>query len=286
MSFNRLLILNSITYSDEKVVAEGLLHSTSTRYYDYILKKHFIDEKIVDKGGFMTRNIQLERKLLHFSTLFALLFAVMGISLGAWIGSLVIIFDGAYSLISLFLTLVSVAAASYIHKPRKNPSAINITKVEPMVIAFKGGVITLMCCISFASAVEAILNGGRDVNTGVALIFGVINVLGCIGAYWLLVKKGKRANSGLVDAEAKQWLMDTVISIAVMVGFVFAKILSLTEYQSYAVYADPVMVIIVSIYFIIVPLKMTYEAIQQLTLDKQPMSDDNNHDASISSTSG
>jgi predicted Co/Zn/Cd cation transporter (cation efflux family) len=146
-------------------------------------------------------------------------------------------------------------------------------------------VITLMCCISFASAVEAILNGGRDVNTGVALIFGVINVLGCIGAYWLLVKKGKRANSGLVDAEAKQWLMDTVISIAVMVGFVFAKILSLTEYQSYAVYADPVMVIIVSIYFIIVPLKMTYEAIQQLVLDKQPMSDDNNHDASISSTS-
>lgn len=233
----------------------------------------------------MTRNIQLERKLLHFSTLFALLFAVMGISLGAWIGSLVIIFDGAYSLVSLFLTLVSVAAASYIHKPRKNPSAINITKVEPMVIAFKGLVITLMCCISFASAVEAILNGGRDVNTGVALIFGVINVLGCIGAYWLLVKKGKRANSGLVDAEAKQWLMDTVISIAVMVGFVFAKILSLTEYQSYAVYADPVMVIIVSIYFIIVPLKMTYEAIQQLVLDKQPMPDDNNHDASISSTS-
>ncbi|CAG19708.1 cation transporter [Photobacterium profundum] len=233
----------------------------------------------------MTRNIQLERKLLHFSTLFALLFAVMGISLGAWIGSLVIIFDGAYSLVSLFLTLVSVAAASYIHKPRKHPSAINITKVEPMVIAFKGLVITLMCCISFASAVEAILNGGRDVNTGVALIFGVINVLGCIGAYWLMVKKGKRANSGLVDAEAKQWLMDTVISIAVMIGFVFAKILSLTEYQSYAVYADPVMVIIVSIYFIIVPLKMTYKAIQQLALDKQLVSHGNNHDDSISSTS-
>ncbi|PSU46582.1 cation transporter [Photobacterium frigidiphilum] len=223
----------------------------------------------------MTRNIQLERNLLHFSTLFALLFAVMGISLGAWIGSLVIVFDGAYSLVSLFLTLVSVAAASYIHKPRKHPSAINITKVEPMVIAFKGLVITLMCCISFASAIEAILNGGRDVNTGVALIFGVINVLGCIGAYWLMVKKGKRANSGLVDAEAKQWLMDTVISIAVMIGFVLAKILSLTEYQSYAVYADPVMVIIVSIYFIIVPLKMTYEAIQQLVSDQQLASDNN-----------
>lgn len=223
----------------------------------------------------MTRNIQLERKLLHFSTLFALLFAVMGISLGAWIGSLVIVFDGAYSLVSLFLTLVSVAAASYIHKPRKHPSAINITKVEPMVIAFKGLVITLMCCISFASAIEAIMNGGRDVNTGVALIFGVINVLGCIGAYWLMVKKGKRANSGLVDAEAKQWLMDTVISIAVMIGFVLAKILSLTEYQSYAVYADPVMVIIVSIYFIIVPLKMTYEAIQQLVSDQQLASDNN-----------
>ncbi|MGF1756679.1 cation transporter [Photobacterium sagamiensis] len=217
----------------------------------------------------MTCNVQLERKLLQCSTVSSLLFALMGIGLGLWMGSLVIVFDGAYSLVSLALTLVSLVAAAYIRKPVANRDPVKLARVEPMVIAFKGLVITIMCCVSFSSAVMAILNGGRDVDTGLALVFGVINVVGCFANYRIMSKMGKKAQSGLVDAEVKQWLMDTVISGAVLVGFVVAKLLSISELSVYAVYADPVMVVIASIYFVIVPLKMISGAVSDLLAVQQ-----------------
>ncbi|PSW05711.1 cation transporter [Photobacterium lipolyticum] len=212
----------------------------------------------------MACNVQLERRLLHCSTVSSLLFSLMGIGLGQWMGSLVIVFDGAYSLVSLVLTLVSLVAAAYIRKPVANRDPEKLARVEPMVIAFKGLVITMMCCVSFISAVKAIHHGGRDVDTGLALAFGVINVVGCFANYWFISTIGKKAQSGLVDAEVKQWLMDTVISGAVLVGFVVAKLLALSELSAYASYADPVMVVIASIYFVIVPLKMMFEALSEL----------------------
>ncbi|WEM43455.1 cation transporter [Photobacterium sp. DA100] len=211
----------------------------------------------------MQCNVALERKLLQFSTFSALLFALLGIGFGLWMGSLVIIFDGAYSLVSLALTVLSLVAAAYIRSPSRKGNE-SCQKVEPMVIAFKGLVITLMCCISFSSAIMAILNGGRDVDTGLALLFGVINVVGCLATYLVMRKYGQCSGSNLVVAESKQWMMDTVISGAVMVGFIVATLMQHIGLAAYSVYADPVMVIVASVYFVIVPLKMMLGALKEL----------------------
>ncbi|WP_105264347.1 cation transporter [Pseudoalteromonas sp. T1lg76] len=212
----------------------------------------------------MSCSISLEKKLLTFSTASALVFALMGIGLGVWMGSLVILFDGAYSLVSLFLTIISLAAAWYIRSPKAGQHNVNINLIEPAVIAFKGFAITLMCGASFVSAVLAILAGGREVDTGLALVFAVINLVGCLGTYWLLAKRGNQSKSALIEAESKQWLMDSVISGAVMAGFIVASAMSYAGLVEYAVFADPVMVIIASVYFTLVPLKMMQGALRQL----------------------
>ena len=214
----------------------------------------------------MSCNVQLERRLLQFSTFSSFLFAMMGIGLGLWMGSLVIVFDGAYSFVSLALTLVSLVAAGFIRGPGTTMAPHYVAKVEPSVIAFKGMVITAMCCISFSSAVHAILYGGRQVDTGLALGFGVVNIAGCLATIWVMSRKGQQANSALVEAETKQWLMDTVISGAVMCGFMIATVMEHTRFSGYAVYADPVMVLMASVYFVIVPLKMVSGAVNELRL--------------------
>lgn len=211
----------------------------------------------------MQCNVALERKLLQFSTFSALLFALLGIGFGLWMGSLVIIFDGAYSLVSLALTVLSLVAAAYIRSPSRKDSQ-KTQKIEPLVIAFKGLVITLMCCISFSSAILAILDGGRDIDAGLALFFGAINVAGCLATYLVMKKYGQESGSNLVVAESKQWMMDTVISGAVMVGFILALLMKHIGLEDYSVYADPVMVVVASVYFVIVPLKMMLGAIKEL----------------------
>ncbi|WP_300176472.1 cation transporter [uncultured Aliivibrio sp.] len=212
----------------------------------------------------MSYSIHKERRLLIVSIFSALLFAMIGIVLGSLIHSLVIIFDGIYSLVSLGLTLVSLMAVMYIRKEEIAKDIKYVKIIESSVILLKGIAITLMCVLSFISAVQAIMEGGREVNTGIALAFGVFSMIGCYTSYWLMKTQGEEVNSALIDAEAKQWLMDTVISAAVFVGFMIAKLLLLTSYAHYAQLADPVMVVLASIYFIIVPVKMILSSAKQL----------------------
>ncbi|CAE6961908.1 Co Zn Cd cation transporters [Vibrio sp. B1FIG11] len=63
------------------------------------------------------RTSKNENSILTFSALLASGFAVGGMVLGLLVGSIVIVFDGVYSLVSLLLTLLSLAASYYISKP-------------------------------------------------------------------------------------------------------------------------------------------------------------------------
>ncbi len=205
-----------------------------------------------------------EKRVLTFSALLALGFAGMGLILGLLVGSLVIVFDGVYSLVSLLLTLLSLAVSRFIALPSKRHFPLGKAILEPVVIAVKGSVILAIVSFSLYSAVVAMFNGGREVDASIATAFGVINVLGCGYAWWHIANKSKRYSSGLIEAESKQWQMDTLLSVAVTVGFVSAWLVSLSPLSEYAVYADPTMMILMSFYFIKVPLDMLLGALREL----------------------
>ncbi len=207
-----------------------------------------------------------EKRILTFSALLASGFAGGGMVLGLLVGSLVIVFDGVYSLVSLLLTLLSLAASRYIEHPTNNHFPFGKAILEPVVIAIKGLVILLVVSYSLYSAVVSMFSGGREVDASIATIFGVVNVIGCAYAWWYIANKSKCFSSGLIEAEATQWQMDTLLSVAVTLGFVSAWLVSISPYSEYAVYADPMMMILMSFYFIKVPFEMLREAIRELLM--------------------
>ncbi|MGF1719614.1 cation diffusion facilitator family transporter [Vibrio kyushuensis] len=210
------------------------------------------------------RTNQNEKQVLSFSALLALAFALGGLTLGWFVGSLVIMFDGVYSLVSLLLTLLSLAASRYIQSPSKATFPLGKAILEPVVISIKAITILIIVGYSVYSAGLAMLSGGREVDTSIATAFGVINVLGCGYAWWYIANKSKRFSSGLIKAESKQWQMDTLLSVAVTLGFVTAWLITLTELSHYAVYADPMMMLLMSFYFIKVPFDMLKDAMKEL----------------------
>lgn len=210
-------------------------------------------------------NNDFERNLLVFSSISAGVFALAGIVWGLWIGSLVIIFDGVYSLLSLALSLLSLFAWHLTRKPADERYNFGRMVVEPLTIVVKGVVIMLVCVLSLVAAVMAVFEGGRAVDADLALGFAMLNFAGCAFT-WLLLARHVSDQGGLVAAESRQWFMDMIISIAVMAGFVVAKLLQLTSWSHLAVYADPVMVILASAYFLSVPAKMTLLALNEVLL--------------------
>ena len=150
------------------------------------------------------RTSKNENRILTFSALLASGFAVGGMVLGLLVGSIVIVFDGVYSLVSLLLTLLSLAASYYISKPSKSIFPFGKAVLEPIVIAIKAAVILVVVAFSLFSAVTALMTGGREVDASIATIFGVVNVVGCGYAWWFMAKKSRRFSSGLIEAEKKQ----------------------------------------------------------------------------------
>ncbi|CAH1559329.1 cation diffusion facilitator family transporter [Vibrio rotiferianus] len=212
------------------------------------------------------RTSKNENRILIFSALLASGFAVGGMVLGLLVGSIVIVFDGVYSLVSLLLTLLSLAASYYISKPSKSIFPFGKAILEPIVIAIKAAVILVVVAFSLFSAVAALTSGGREIDASIATIFGAINVIGCGYAWWFMAKKSRRFSSGLIEAEKKQWQMDTLLSVAVTVGFIAAWLVSLTPYAHYAVYADPMMMVLMGFYFLKVPFDMLVGALRELLM--------------------
>ncbi|ELI0633284.1 cation diffusion facilitator family transporter [Vibrio harveyi] len=212
------------------------------------------------------RTSKNENRILTFSALLASGFAIGGMVLGLLVGSIVIVFDGVYSLVSLLLTLLSLAASYYISKPSKSIFPFGKAVLEPIVIAIKAAVILVVVSFSLFSAVTALMTGGREVDASIATIFGAVNVIGCGYAWWFMAKKSRRFSSGLIEAEKKQWQMDTLLSVAVTVGFIAAWLVSLTPYAHYAVYADPMMMVLMGFYFLKVPFDMLVGALRELLM--------------------
>ncbi len=212
------------------------------------------------------RTSKNENRVLTTSALLASGFAVMGMVLGLAVGSIVIVFDGVYSLVSLLLTLLSLAASYYINKPSKSVFPFGKAVLEPIVIAIKATVILIVVLFSLYSAISSLMSGGREVDTSVATIFGVVNVLGCGYAWWFMTKRSRRFSSGLIEAEKKQWQMDTLLSVAVTLGFVAAWFVSISPFSQYAVYADPMMMVLMGFYFLKVPFDMLCGALRELLM--------------------
>ncbi|WP_447956082.1 cation diffusion facilitator family transporter [Vreelandella sp. EE7] len=206
----------------------------------------------------------LERRALRFSALSASLFAFAGLFIGLASGSITILFDSGYSLLSLVLASLSLVALGHAQKPADERYPFGRLTVEPLAVLLKGVVIALVCLFSLVSALWSLYRGGRMVTLDLALLFGLANVAGCLFTWWRLGRYARGRHSSLMAAELKQWQMDTWLSGAVLIGFMLTFGLTYTPWASYARFADPVMVLVIVAYFMPMPVKMVRGALKEL----------------------
>lgn len=208
--------------------------------------------------------METESYLLKISTLGTLFFAVLGIAWGWTVKSEMILFDGMYSLGGVILSLLALMGSIYINKKDYEKYPFGKKMIEPLIVIIKSLAIFIMCIYPLTGSIKDLINGGNEVQYGYALIYALISTLGCGIAYFFLKKKGKAINSSLVNIESSQWLMDTLLSMGVLVGFLIANIIKHTEFIWFNRYLDPLMVIICSSVFIKMPIKSFGDGLKEL----------------------
>ncbi|SES15819.1 cation diffusion facilitator family transporter [Salisediminibacterium halotolerans] len=218
----------------------------------------------------MSPNVKIERNVLAMSVIGAVAFSFAGIFLGILSGSHIVLFDGLYSMIIVALSYLSLAAAVFMGKNDEERFPFGKNMVEPLVILFKYSVILLLVILSLLSAVHAVFTGGRDVAVGIALLYAALGTAACYGYYLYLNKHAKKTASGLIKAEANQWLMDTLITAGVLAGFILASVFQyIPALNPWVPYVDPVMLILVSVYFLKYPVREMRTALKEV-LEMKP----------------
>jgi len=183
-------------------------------------------------------------------------FAVVAVGWGLLAGSQLIVFDGLYSSASVLLSLMAVAALRTARRGPDERYPWGREIWEPLTVVVKAAALGGLSVYALVGGVGDVLAGGREVEVGLAVVYGVASTLVGIAVTVALRRRARAGSSDLVRAEAAEWTGDTLLSVGVLAGFVVAAALQQAGRADLARYVDPVMVVVVSAAFLPVPVRL------------------------------
>lgn len=197
-----------------------------------------------------------EIQALRVSIAGALMMALLGL-LFAWLtSSEAILLDGVFSGISFIMALLTLRVARLVKRPDDDHFHFGYAHFAPLINVIKSLLMISLCLFATAAAIGSLLSGGRALQMGTAVIYGGISTLGCIVIATYLWRGAKRTGSVLVELDARAWIVDTLLSAAVLISFVGGYAASGSRFTPYVDYLDPLLVTILCLVSLPIPLKI------------------------------
>lgn len=192
--------------------------------------------------------------------------AALGIGFSVLTQSNAVLLDGIYSLIGFAAALVALRISTLVLQPDDTHYQFGYGSFEPLFNLIKGVVIGFIGVYALVDAISSILSGGRPIQAGVALVYAVLVGIACFVVAVYLRTMAKKIQSPLVELDAKNWIIDGVLTAAVLIAFIITIIMEKSQYAWMAVYADPAIVAILVVLTLPVPYIAIRDNIKQLLL--------------------
>lgn len=219
-------------------------------------------EKVKSANQHTTSN--LEAHAVRMTVLAALFMAVLGLGFAVTTQSEAILLDGFFSLIGCAIALLTQKVSRLAARPGNQQYPFGYTTYEPLLNLSKGLLLSVTGLFALVSSVSALFTGGRPISTGGGIAYAVAAAMGSFWVAGRLRVMAKRSRSSLVRVDAKNWMIDGVISIAVAVAFLFVELTKGTSIAAFAPYADPVIVIVIVLTMVSLPINTIRDAWRQI----------------------
>lgn len=179
---------------------------------------------------------------------------VIGIVWGITSGSQMILFDGAFALFGIVLTLVTLLVLRMVEAGPSPRFPFGHESLTPLVIGLQGLVLLAVCGYAVVEAVSTINAGGSEIAPGWAIAYAAVSLTGSIGVWAWMRPVGRR--SELIAAEATQWLATCAFGVGMLVGFGAILLAEGTSWESASRYVDPTMVIVAGVVVLPTPVRL------------------------------
>ena len=175
-------------------------------------------------------------KIASFTALIGnTLLAVMKIYFGISAGSLAVIGDGIDSSVDVFISIMSLFVANIISRPADEDHPWGHGRAETVAT-------TLLSCILFFAGLQLIYNSGKDIIFGTerevpslaALVVTLISIAVKLLLAWSQYVFGKKANSSMLKANAKNMTADVLLSAGVLAGLGLSMCFNIGVIDSWA----------------------------------------------------
>lgn len=161
------------------------------------------------------RRMRTEQQALKVSLAAILLVSVLGIGFGLVSGSFAILFDGVFSLMDAVMSVVSLTVAGLISRSvtnrlsrrTQNAFTMGFWHFEPIVLLVNSTLMMGVAAYALVQAVSALLNGGREVDFGPAVVYAAVVVVITVVMGVLEHRANKRIRSEFVAMDVKGWIM-------------------------------------------------------------------------------
>jgi cation diffusion facilitator family transporter len=200
--------------------------------------------------------IRTEKQALTLSLFGCITFAIFGIGYGLFVGSNAIMLDGIFTLFSMGMTGLGLITAYLVTRPSDARFQYGYAHFEPIANVINGAIILLLCLGALYGGITSLLAGGREIDLGHALIYAVVSTFFCSIIYLIEADVAERVNSELVRVDSKEWLVDTLLSATLLIGFVVAIGLDAIGYGHYNRYIDPMLVSLLALCATLIPIKV------------------------------
>ncbi|WP_305418897.1 cation diffusion facilitator family transporter [Photobacterium leiognathi] len=212
------------------------------------------------------RKISKERMALKISLAGTIFVASLGIGYGLYVGSNAILLDGMFSFLSMGMTGLSLYTAYLVSKPDDEQFQFGYAHFEPLINVVNGLLILITCLFAFITGVQTIMHGGHDIVLGDAIIYAVLSTVSCFSIYFFETHIARSVDSELVRVDSQEWLVDAILSAAILVGFILVVILDAMGYSKWNAYVDPILVTTLSIAASILPIKVLRRNLKEVLL--------------------
>jgi len=197
-----------------------------------------------------------ETKALKISIVGAGFMAVLGIVFYWLTRSEAILLDGVFSSIGFLMAMLTLKVAQIVALPDDDHFNYGYAHFAPLINLLKGLLMLVLIIVAAASSIDALFSGGRPLALGIAVVYGAFGSIGCAGFATKMYLASKETGSDLVAVDAKSWMIDTLLTFAVLIAFVFGWFIQDGPLAGWLDYIDPALVLILVILSAPIPIKI------------------------------
>ncbi|WP_043526571.1 cation diffusion facilitator family transporter [Litchfieldella xinjiangensis] len=223
----------------------------------------------------------LEQRTLKLSIVTTLAVSALGVTFGLLAGSQSILFDGVFSTIDAAMSGLALLVARLAMREASQRFQHGFWHIEPMAAALNGSILLLLCFYAFLNGLQGLMEGGRELAFGLAMVYAVVVTCACFTLYAYERRINKRVDSEFLRIDMQGWLMAGLITAALIVAFAIALVLERTAYAHLTPYVDSLLLSILTLCFIPVPIGIVRRALREIFLVAPSGLDREVHDAML-----